>query len=42
MCLFRMFKIKVLKNFKPRYTKVFEDLKFWQQRGYWTLWTDTN
>jgi len=36
-----MFEIKARKNFKPQYTKVFEDLKFWQQRRYRTLWTDT-
>jgi len=42
MCLFRMFEIKAREHFKPRYTKVFEDLKCEQQRGYRTLWTNTN
>ena len=32
-----MFKIKARENFKPQYTQVFEDLKFEQQRRYWTL-----
>jgi len=36
-----MFEIKACKNFKPQHTKVSEDLKFLQQRGYRTLWTDT-
>jgi len=32
-----MFKIKARENFKPQYTRVFEDLKFEQQRRYWAL-----
>jgi len=37
-----MLEIKAREHFKPRYTKVFEDLKCEQQRRYQTLWTNTN